>query len=168
MTIRFNSESVEDIHRNLSRLYSDCDESFASLRFLIAQVSGDPAMLLFPETYSALERLQDAGSRLFAMKERMLELCNVIAPVSGNFISCEKQIEEKIRQISSQLSVISVCTEAIMGEHFSAVRFHSSDEAANDALSKLLTEDVCSFQSANLAPVNLALEEQYGEAGDAS
>ena len=166
MTIRFNSENVDDIHRSLSRVYSDCDESFASLKYLISQISEDPAMLLFPETYAALESLQNAGSRLFPLKDRLYELCNVLAPVSGNFISCEKQIEEKIRQINSQLSVISACTEAIVKKDFSGIALHSSSETSNDVLSKLLTEDVCSYGIENLAPVNLVFKEKYGEAGE--
>lgn len=166
MTIRFSSENADEMRRNLSRLFSDSDECFASLKYLISQISDDPAMLLFPETYEATDSLQNAGSKLFCLKDRVLELCSVMAPVPDHFTDCENRIEERIRMISSQMAVLSACAEAISSGQLPGIFAQNPGEISNDTLSDLLIGDVCSFYQTNLAPIHLALQEKYGKTGE--
>ncbi len=96
MRIEFEKEDWEYAVSVSGKLCQELEETLLKARSVLVELSEDPDMLLIPESYRAIENLNDAVGKLYSIRESTEHLHRVLIPVPGTFDSIEREFQTRI------------------------------------------------------------------------
>lgn len=163
MRIQITTENLDEIIYRLKALSKYSYELYSSVHATYSEIYQEQSLMIFPQTYLAVEALGKAAGDLRKINEELEGLNRIISAVPESLVLREKTLEEEINAISAHLDVVAANAAGILLPNYCLGAEYNSEELSARSLDELLGISSLSMDVANLSAIAVEIKKEFGE-----